>query len=486
MRREFTAALVSALLVAALGNPIAAHAAGVDLPAGRWVGFYVPGAPLSVDPLVDLQTAIGSRAAVSNYFQNTSQGFTWTQATNAAGNGSVPMATLEFWNPANGIDQPSFRLSTIADGGWDTYLRSYARGAKEFGGTVLLRPLHEMNGNWYPWGGTVNANVPADFVAAWRHMKDIFSSEGATNVKFVWSPNTESVPNTAENAIRKYWPGDAYVDYIALDGYNYGTGSSWSSWRSFTDLYSAAYSSVTALSAKPVFVAEIACSTSGGDKAAWIADMFETIPNRFPRIVGITWFNADKERDWRVESSLDTLAAFVTGMNSRAWTNIAAPTPAPTPTPTPSPAPTPAPTAGPTPTPTPAPTPAPTPTPVAEPTPLPTVAPTPTPTPTSNRSHTKISIGRPKVHAAGSRSVTVAGVLSAGHRGSICKVGIRKAGRTRWTYSAVRAKAAVSGGARWVRRYRVSAKGTYYFRVKFAGATFRAGSVSRGVARAVK
>jgi hypothetical protein len=170
-----------------------------------------------------------------------------------------------------------------------------------------------MNGNWYPWGGTVNGNTPAAMVAAWRHIHDIFVSEGATNVKFVWCPNVDSVPNTSANSIASYWPGDGYVDMVGLDGYNFGG----TAWRSFSQTFSSAYAKVTSLTSKPVIVAEIACAGVGGNKPAWISDMFKVIPASFPRIAGIAWFDANKECDWRIESDTASLAAFVAG--EKAW-----------------------------------------------------------------------------------------------------------------------------------------------------------------------
>ena len=297
-----------------VGTP--AQASAASAPA-RWVGFYVPGAPLSLTPLSALEAQIGSGAKVSNYFQNTSQGFTATQAGSAVAHGATPLITLEFWNPANGVNQPSFSLKSISGGAFDTYLHQYARDAKAFGSEVWLRPLHEMNGNWYPWGGAVNGNSPTDFAPAWRHIHDIFAAEGATNVKFVWSPNADSVPGGSANAISAYWPGDAYVDYLALDGYNFGSGTG-STWRTFGEVFGSGYAAVTAMSAKPLFIAETACSPVGGNKAAWIADMFASIPARYPRIVGTTWFNANKEHDWRVESSPESLAAFAAGLSAPA------------------------------------------------------------------------------------------------------------------------------------------------------------------------
>jgi beta-mannanase len=273
------------------------------------LGVFVEGAPSNISLITSLESKIDKKFSVINYFQTTSQGFTRTAATNAANHGSVPLITLEFWDPSRGVNQPAFSLKQISGGAHDNYLRTYARDAKAFGKTVWLRPLHEMNGNWYPWGGTVNGNNPSDFTSAWRHIVNIFREEGATNVKFMWCPNAESVPNTSANSISAYWPGDDYVDYLSIDGYNAGVSST-SAWRSFSSVFSASYAAVTKLSAKPVYIAEISCSPDGGNKATWISDMFRVLPTQFPRIKGVVWFNKNSSRDWRIESSSESLAAF--------------------------------------------------------------------------------------------------------------------------------------------------------------------------------
>jgi len=278
-------------------------------PIARWLGFYVAGAPKDMAPMALVESGIAAPSPVINYFTNTVYGFDAALAGKVADHGSTPLITLEFWDPAKGVTQPELSLKAISGGALDTYLHTYARNAKAFGRTIWLRPFHEMNGDWYPWGGTVNGNTPADFITTWKHVKDIFTAEGATNVKFVWCPNTDSVPNTTANAISAYWPGDGYVDYMALDGYNWGG----SVWRSFNGVFAAGYKTVTALSAKPLFIAETAC-TDAGDKAAWVTDMFKVIPQSLPRIVGVTWFSANKEHDWRADSSTAILGAFKLGV----------------------------------------------------------------------------------------------------------------------------------------------------------------------------
>ena len=48
-----------------------------------------------------------------------------------------------------------------------------------------------MNGNWFAWMEGVNGNQPGEYVAAWRHVHDIFTAVGATNVSWVWCPNVD-------------------------------------------------------------------------------------------------------------------------------------------------------------------------------------------------------------------------------------------------------------------------------------------------------
>jgi mannan endo-1,4-beta-mannosidase len=80
---------------------------------------------------------------------------------------------------------------------------------KEADVVVLWRPFHEMNGDWFWWGG----KDPETFVKVWRHMFDYFTqTKGLDNLLWVYGPNHGS--NTA-----KYYPGDRYADLIGLDAY---------------------------------------------------------------------------------------------------------------------------------------------------------------------------------------------------------------------------------------------------------------------------
>ena len=103
----------------------------------------------------------------------------------------------------------------IANGQSDAYITKFADAVRALNLPVAISFGHEMNGNWYPWG-TDQTSAPA-FVAAWRHIHNLFVQAGASNVIWVWNPNIiNPVPQVQ---LQPYWPGDAYVDWVGITGY---------------------------------------------------------------------------------------------------------------------------------------------------------------------------------------------------------------------------------------------------------------------------
>jgi hypothetical protein len=161
----------------------------------------------------------------------------------------------------------------------------------------------------------VNGNQPGDYVKAWRHVHDIFVANGATNVTWVWSPNVEYSNTTP---LAELYPGDQYVDWIGMDGYNWGLVQNASKWQSFSKVFGQTYHDVGQIApTKPIMVAEMSSTELGGSKANWITDAFTTqIPQNFPNIKAFIWFNRNKETDWRIESSASSQQAFAQAIAS--------------------------------------------------------------------------------------------------------------------------------------------------------------------------
>ncbi len=113
----------------------------------------------------------------------------------------VPLVTVE----PRGEKDGQKLLKDIADGSYDKRLNkliSIMAAAKE---PVYVRFAHEMDlpKKLYPWGG----QDPALYISAYRHVVNLARSQGANNLKWVWSPAGN--PNAAA-----YYPGDDVVDVV--------------------------------------------------------------------------------------------------------------------------------------------------------------------------------------------------------------------------------------------------------------------------------
>ena len=205
----------------------------------------------------------------------------------------------------------------IVDGDADDYIRDYAKGVKSYGEELWLRPLHEANGDWYDWGvGKAGAgNTDANVAEAFRRIVNIFREENVTNVKWVWTTNASN--QGSGTTFTGNYPGDDYVDYISIDGYNWGKSQDWSNWQSFKQVFRASYKALEKID-KPLFIAEISSSELGGDKAAWITDMFEQFKGEFSRFFAVMWFSQSKdyEGDWALNTSDAAVEAWKAGVAS--------------------------------------------------------------------------------------------------------------------------------------------------------------------------
>lgn len=341
---------------------------------------------------IDAYTAkAGAAPRMVMWYQSFSEPlFYGSQVQDVASRGQTPLIT---WAPelSDGSGVP---LADIASGAHDDRIRAAAQLAASWGKPLLVRFAHEMNLSGSPYGPGRNGNVPAAFVAAWRHVVTVFRAERATNVRWVWTPNVDCGGGCP---FESFYPGDDWVDWVGLDGYNYSSISG-VPWMSLSQVFGSSYDAMERLTSKPLMIAETSSAEGGGDKAAWIRDAFENaLPVRMPAVRAVIWFDRVKETDWRIDSSAASLAAYRAAVAAPryAGSDVVNP-PASAPTPTPAPPPSPA-VAVPAPAPPPAPlsvlTPAPAPAPVAVKVPAQTRPTTPP---------TRIS---PRRRRAGARSV---------------------------------------------------------------------------------
>jgi mannan endo-1,4-beta-mannosidase len=255
--------------------------------------------------------------------------------------GSVPLIT---WQPLLKEEQETSELieRKIVRGKYDDQIETWAsllddwarpRGEKTRGRRFYFRPAHEMNGDWFPWSAVDSSRIPADvdpapnqnggpnpaagtpkeYVGMWQRLHRIFSKTGMdeTNIQWVWSPNADEIGGIKTE---RYYPGDEFVDWIGLDGFNFGGSQQYSTgrsnWRSPEEVFDPMLNRMRELTDKPVALTEFASSSvpdSGNGhrpqkKAKWIRNVFSYITEN--NIKMTCWFNINKtgaeESDWPV------------------------------------------------------------------------------------------------------------------------------------------------------------------------------------------
>ena len=234
--------------------------------------------------------------------------------------GSIPVLSWSSQSIPSTKVEPDFQLSDVISGRYDTYIREFAIQAKAWNHPFFLRFNWEMNGNWFPWHEGVNGNQPGESAQAWRHVHDIFTSVGTSNATWVWCPNVEYSGSTS---LASLYPGDSYVDWTCIDGYNWGTNPAKpDKWKSFDQVYKPTYQKIveTIAPGKPMMIGEVASTEYGGSKATWIKDMLAKIPADYPQIRALLWFDKfDSNMDWPVETTTSAANAFAEGLQNPAY-----------------------------------------------------------------------------------------------------------------------------------------------------------------------
>lgn len=278
-----------------------------------YLGVSISGVPASMTALQTFEQHAHKHMAIISFWrtmggQQSTLYDLWFQ--NVFAHNSVPMIT---WLPKNSDNGTSYSLTAIASGQYDSTITSWAQKLKSYGHVIFIRWAPEMNGSWNPWG-----QQPSAYIAAWRHIHNIFVSNGATNVRWVWCPNTQWNSTTA---FTQYYPGDSYVDWVGLDSYNMPKNGAWY-W--FSNLFSIgnSYQVLTALTTKPVIIAETSSaeaylwsSPPPYTKAQWITNAFGTGIPSMPRIHAVVWMEDNLTAtegccNWSIESSYAAQSAF--------------------------------------------------------------------------------------------------------------------------------------------------------------------------------
>lgn len=266
-------------VLASASNPFTTVASSA-VPA-RWQELYGASTPASIEWEMAEQN-------------NPSVVRDWTGLSSFAASGGLPWVRISMNNftvpyvrgstpPQGGMNDTRGGAAAVLPGGsahaaFMAWAQQLAREVKAVGKPVVLRPLHEGNGQWFWWGGHAT-----NFVALWRQLFQLFQDEGAHNVIWLWAA-ADICPNANCNALA-FYPGDAYVDVLGVDLY-FTAGS----------LTASAQSSVALLESlgldKPIVIAEF------GPAAR--ADFWQQAPTALAGIKRLRGFSLWLARGWNI------------------------------------------------------------------------------------------------------------------------------------------------------------------------------------------
>jgi mannan endo-1,4-beta-mannosidase len=249
---------------------------------GSYLGLYSDGVPDSYAGVTAFMKTTGVRPNLVSYYSGWYEPFKTAFAAAAAKNGAVPLVQL---------DPEGISVKAIASGSYDAYLTTYAQAVRAYHHPVVLSFGHEMNGYWYSWG---YQNTPAPvFVAAWRHIVDLFRAQGVRNVTWLWTINIihkrARVPSPGP-----WWPGSSYVNWVGIDGYYYNNSNT------FANLFGPTITAVRLLTHAPILIAETAILPAANQPAK-IDDLFDGI--KLYGLLGFVWFDSVHVFDWRLSDA---------------------------------------------------------------------------------------------------------------------------------------------------------------------------------------
>lgn len=293
------------------------------------LGAYLPGLPYfpeSARAFEALEHKLGTKLRILSGFVDWDYVFGEPRDVALAQGGERIL--LYSWEPHCKPSDPSdcITLADVASGQQDAYLLRIVESMRRFPHTIYVRPWGEMNAEWSAWqpgSGKPRAGTPEEFVRAWRHVRELFRQHGVDNLKFVFNP--DALDDETSVSIAKIWPGAEYVDVLGIDGYNWGNGApgSFGRWESFEEIFARMYGVLTGLHpSAPVWICEYGSKepqkADGNqvrpaprdpqhNKGAWIEEMMSS--TAFPRVTALVAFNVNRGRDFRFESSADSLRA---------------------------------------------------------------------------------------------------------------------------------------------------------------------------------
>jgi hypothetical protein len=264
------------------------------------------------------ESVIGRKLAIVHDYVDWTENFPSANEKLAAAGNRIIFVDWSALNFATGKADTSWE--GIANGSQDPIIDAEAAVLKSFGQKIMVTFQAEPEQSVYASYGTA-----AEYVAAWQHIAARFAAEKVTNVVWVW--DVEGDVYDHGSTYQDWYPGDADVDWIMWDPYNwFGCNGDSDPWQTFADIVTPMYNWLTTHSgtagngdylSKPWGLGEYGTIEGASPRAEeqWYESVASEAEAQFPKLKALVYFGSDdttngRTCDWEATSSPDSLAGF--------------------------------------------------------------------------------------------------------------------------------------------------------------------------------
>lgn len=124
------------------------------------------------------------------------------------------------WEQKLAWENKQWQLEADKDPVLMDHFANYAKEVTSLGfKKVVIRLGYEFDGGWNPFGNlNVMKNMPGNYISTWRNIVNVMRANDPNHLlTFCWNPTDAMVQVDS----RTFYPGDEWVDYIAIDTYDF-------------------------------------------------------------------------------------------------------------------------------------------------------------------------------------------------------------------------------------------------------------------------
>jgi hypothetical protein len=317
-----------AVLLTVLVLSLAVATAGLAAPAGAGpndptVLFGARPEPGTQQGTTAIEGKIGRRLGAVRVYYNWNSPWPDANLTWFVSNGYTPLLSVK----SERADHTFVQWRDIANAQPGSTLYNdvvrWATRIKGLGTHVYFTFNHE------PETALNTSGTGADFIAAWRKVVTVFRGQGVANADYLWIMTAFSFKATDRRRAVDWYPGEAYLDYIGADAYNWyncrpGTSNPW---NSLEKLVNPMRLFAQGKAIKGIMIPEWASTEDPAQpnrKAQWISDARALFKKAgWEGFKGILYYNKSSKFAncrWFVDSSQASLTAFAAMANDVYYT----------------------------------------------------------------------------------------------------------------------------------------------------------------------